>query len=308
MLTKVAEQVGGKAGEEWIGGLTPAFLFWAGGLVAWACRNGWSAGWTELVTGWNGLPEGAGWVLVVVAVLVVRASSRIVEQFDLPVLRLLEGYYDSAEPGNFGVKDVKDRYQELSQIQGSRALSSEQRRELAELEASLRHIPARDEDRMPTRLGNTLRAAERRPLEKYGLDVAVCWPRLWMLLPKEAREDLSEFRTRMDEAARAWVWSMLFLLWTCWAWWALPAGVFSAVFAYWRAVDAAETYGDLLESAFDVHRKKLYEALRLPKPANAAGEQMCGQALTEYLLRGSDSDAIAFSDGIPPGQGQAPAR
>ncbi|MDX1978959.1 MAG: hypothetical protein SFV51_01725 [Bryobacteraceae bacterium] len=296
MLTKVAEQVGGKAGEEWIGGLTHAFLFWAGGLAAWACRNGWYAGWTELVTAWRELPEGVGWVLVVAAVLVVRASSRIVEQFDLPVLRLLEGYYDSAEPGDFGVKDVKDRYQELSQIQGSRALNSEQRRELAELEANLRHIPARDEDRMPTRLGNTLRAAERRPLEKYGLDVAVCWPRLWMLLPKEAREDLSEFRTKLDEAARAWVWSMLFLLSTYWAWWAFPVGVLSAVFAYWRAVDAAETYGDLLESAFDVHRNKLYEAVRWAKPANAAAELQAGRALTEYLLRGSDSPALIFSD------------
>ena len=58
----------------------------------------------------------------------------------------------------------------------------------------------------------------------------------------------------------------------------------------------ARTYGDLLESAFDVHRNKLYEAVRWAKPANAAAELQAGRELTEYLLRGSDSPALIFSD------------
>lgn len=59
---------------------------------------------------------------------------------------------------------------------------------------------------------------------------------------------------------------------------------------------APETYGDLLESAFDVHRNKLYDAARWAKPANAAAELQAGRELTEYLLRGSDSPALIFSD------------
>ena len=42
MLTKLMEGVGDKLADKWIASLlTPAFLFWAGGLLAWISKIGW---------------------------------------------------------------------------------------------------------------------------------------------------------------------------------------------------------------------------------------------------------------------------
>ena len=46
------------------------------------------------------------------------------------------------------------------------------------------------EDVLPTRLGNVLRAAELYPLHRYGIDIAVLWTRLTMLLPDQLQRDI----------------------------------------------------------------------------------------------------------------------
>lgn len=137
--------------------------------------------------------------------------------------------------------------------------------------------------------------SKRRSSVLEWLDAAVCWPRLWLLLPKEAKKDLTETRGGLDAGAVAWLWSVLFLVWTVLAWWAAAVGVVAAVLAHRWMIGAAETYGDLLESAFDVHRTRLYAALRWPLPANAAEEREAGRRLTEYLWRGSDRSGTTFT-------------
>jgi hypothetical protein len=49
------------------------------------------------------------------------------------------------------------------------------------------------DDVLPTRLGNILLAAERYPIERYGVDPVIFWPRLYPLLPAEFRQDYEEF-------------------------------------------------------------------------------------------------------------------
>ena len=42
MPTKFLESLGGKLAERWLSTiLTPAFIFWGGGLGAWIYRHGW---------------------------------------------------------------------------------------------------------------------------------------------------------------------------------------------------------------------------------------------------------------------------
>ncbi len=55
---------------------------------------------------------------------------------------------------------------------------------------------------MPTALGNLLRSAEEYPLVRYGLETAVCWPRLWLLLPSATQETLTRARQSLNDAAR----------------------------------------------------------------------------------------------------------
>jgi hypothetical protein len=71
------------------------------------------------------------------------------------------------------------------------------------------------------------------------------------------------------------------------AWWAVPLGILSALFAYYNwALAAAITYGDLIEASFDLYRHLLYESLRWKLPADPQEERRVGQQLTEYLWRG----------------------
>ena len=67
---------------------------------------------------------------------------------------------------------------------------------LSQLEQRLRRLPVTSALMMPTRLGNVLRAAEERPRMKYGLVAVVCWPHLWMVLDKDAKDELTQFSCR----------------------------------------------------------------------------------------------------------------
>lgn len=46
---------------------------------------------------------------------------------------------------------------------------------------------------LPTRLGNILLAAERYPMERYGIESIAMWPRLYPLLPSQFQQDYEEF-------------------------------------------------------------------------------------------------------------------
>lgn len=184
----------------------------------------------------------------------------------------------------------KNRLHQLSNQALTRCLLqviAELRDEQIALDWQQQHFPLPSQ-LMPTRLGNILRAAEQRPLEKYGLDAIICWPRLWLLLPEAVKKDLQEARADLNSAARVWLWSLLFLIWaTLGAWWAIPLGILSALFAYYGwAIAAATTYGDLIEATFDLYRPLLYQSLRWNLPPEPDEERRVGRQLTEYLWRG----------------------
>lgn len=179
---------------------------------------------------------------------------------------------------------ISDRWQQLARLDPAQ-FTAEQRDEFVQLDWQQIHLPLPNQ-LMPTRLGNILRAAEQRPLEKYGLDGIVCWSRLWLLLPDAVKKDLQEARADLNTAARVWLWSLLFIVWAIWAWWAAPVGIISALFAYYWALDAASNYGELIEATFDLHRHLLYQSLRWNLPTDPDEERRVGQQLTEYLWRG----------------------
>lgn len=178
---------------------------------------------------------------------------------------------------------AEPQYRQLNE----QLLTPTEQETLARIRLALHNLPA-NTDLMPTLLGNILRTAERRPLEKYGLDAIICWSRLWLLLPEAAKKDLQDARTDLNNAARLWLWSILFLVWAALgAWWAIPLGILSALFAYYNwAIAAATTYGDLIEASFDLHRQLLYQALGWKKPDDPNEERRVGQQLTDYLWRG----------------------
>ena len=84
------------------------------------------------------------------------------------------------------------------------------------------------------------------------------------------------------------------MVWIAWAWWVPVVTLIIAFWAYRRALNAAEVYGDLLEAAFDLHRFALYEAMHFPSPKDTSEERKRGQQLTAYLFYGLVTETVTF--------------
>jgi hypothetical protein len=160
----------------------------------------------------------------------------------------------------------------------------------------LRAAPRQDALGMPTRLGDILRAAERRPADKYGLDTIVCWYALWLLLPPETKTELVQARSALDGAARTWLWGALFIVWTPWTWLALPIAVVVPALAYYIGIlPAATLFGELTVSAFDLYRFRLYDDLCLPRPSAPGSERrQDGRRVTSILWEGLDEPGLTY--------------
>lgn len=301
MFTKFWDKLAeGLAGQWTAQVLGPALAFWGGGLLAWVWRYGWS----PLFDGLVALNNPAAYLaLAMGGLMLLAASSAAVTWLQLSVLRLAEGYW----PGPFRrlrfalarrlekrLQAQDERWQELADIAPDQR-TAEQQTEYARLDAELACYPVDPRRLMPTRLGNLLQAAEEYPQVRYGLTMSVCWPRLWLLLPKEAQEALTNARERLNGTARLLTWGVLFAVWTVWAWWAIPVAAAAASAAYWGMLNAAGVYGDLLRAAVDLHRLALYEALRRPLPSGPADEPARGRQLSEYLFRGTGSEKLSFT-------------
>lgn len=292
MTAKVLEGVSGKLAEQWVATLlTPAFVFWAGGLAAYIHRFGW----TQLTKWFTQYPEPLQIAILVFGLCLVAASAFIAQRFDTEVLRGLEGYW---YPGIRRLLQPLTRYQinrrtkleprwtTLNQKLRDNTAKASDREEFMSIDRILRTYPREDYDILPTRIGNILRSAERRPLNDYGLDAIVFWPHLWLLLPESSRKDIQEARAELNNAVRLFLWSILFSVWTIWAWWAIPVALISATFAYCWILDAAETYATLFEATFTIHRKLLYQALGWEQPKDPNEERRVGKQLRNYIWYG----------------------
>jgi hypothetical protein len=311
LLTKFWEGVGGKLGEQLVVRLlTPAFFFWAGGLLAWTWNElgsdvgsrRWIAELERRTETVRELPAALQVALVVGALSALVASALAAERLTPALLRALEGYWPARVSGplqrRFSArrKAILTRLGALAHTRAQRALSPGEQAEMSWLEGRARRLPTAAELMLPTRLGNVLRSAEARPRQQYGLDVAVCWPHLWLVLDETSRQEVAAARGRLDAGARTWLWAVLFAVWTVWAWWAAPIAVALSVATYYTSIlSSAEVYGDLVEATFALRRAELYRALRWPLPASPAEETGTGDALTMYLWRGLAPDGVVYS-------------
>ena len=291
MSAKFLEGFSGKFAEQWTTTLlTPAFVFWAGGAIAAYQKFGWTACSAWFIP----LPEPLQIASLFGIFLTIAISAFIIHRFDLAVIRLLEGYWtkpftaltkcltqrEKHRRNRIKTKLTKlnDRFETLDAIEQTQHF---------QLSTQFNQIP-READLLPTRLGNILRGAERRPTERYGLDAIVCWSRLWILLPEAPRTDLSAARTDLNAAARTWLWSVLFMIWypTLGATWALIGAIGALWIYYTWLLDAATLYAELIIATFDTHRHLLYQSIRWDIPNDPNEERRVGKQLTRYLWLG----------------------
>ncbi len=288
-LTELTKDLPGKWLERLFG---PAFLFWAGGLLLVVGPAGLTAWWQYLLT----LPALAqvGWLAA--ALLLLNASAAVMERLRLALLRLLEGYWPwplrlleapLSALVRRRVKSQQERRSVLLQKKENALLTPAERAELARLEQSLLDFPPDLADLRPTAVGDILRAVERRVVHRYGLDPVLLWPRLWLLLPEDARQEIAAARESLDRLAEAWGWGLCFLVWAIWQPWAAPIALVWMLLATYLARSPARTFAVLVQSAFDLYRWRLYEALHFPVPEEKGdAERAAGEALTRYIQRG----------------------
>ena len=140
---------------------------------------------------------------------------------------------------------------------------------------------------MPTRLGDVLRVAERRPNHSYRLDGVTSWTALYLVMPAETRNALATARAAVNTATRSWLWAALVVLWFPITPWALAVGAVLAALVYRLGVlPRAVTFGALLGASFDLHRMALYDALHLPRPRSLQQEREVTGPQATALLAG----------------------
>ncbi|GAA4091807.1 hypothetical protein [Actinomadura miaoliensis] len=308
MLSKVWEKAGERlTGEAMARLLTPVAVFWFAGLAAWAWRESRerSGGLTRLGTDFAKHPAVLQLTAVVVVALAIIVSALVTQRLSVPLTRLLEGYWPRGRGDRLRRRLHRRRTEDqrrAGRLEARRlagGLSAREADELARLQLRLRNAPGTLEQTMPTRFGNRLRAAELRPGAKHGLDTVACWPHLWLLLDDRVRSEIARGRAEMDMAAHTVWWSLAIVVWTPLAWWALPLGPLLAVAVYYGwLLGAAQTYGDLVEAAFDLFRPRLYQALRWPLPIGPEGERAQGEQVTRYVWQGLAPEHLLFETNV----------
>lgn len=245
--------------------------------------------------------SGTETTLLLVGVLAVAV---LAQPFQIPLVRLLEGYWGSSGPARAVTKVGVDRQRErLGSLKTRAAAPIKDPKDAAAADAITaaaerqRLFPEADSALLPTRLGNVLRSAETRAGAPYGLEGVVAWPRLYPLLPEPVRLTVDDRRDQLDVAARfcsvflcAALLSFALLLPHGW-WLAVPAGcLLLAWLAYRASVTAALAYGEAIRSAFDLHRFDLRRALHLPLPDTRSAERAENAELSAFLVQDWDID------------------
>lgn len=118
----------------------------------------------------------------------------------------------------------------------------------------------------PTWYGDRMQATADRVEAAYGVDLAVLWPRLWLILPEPAVRQLQSARDSFSAAARLAAWAVGYALLACWWWPVAPAAVGCAVVARSRARTALDALAGLIEAAVDVHGRELATRVGLISP------------------------------------------
>lgn len=222
--------------------------------------------------------------------------------FQIPLLRILEGYWP--QRGVLGrLRRLRtDRHRRMAAAGWDQVRALRDKTEHTDSSALAERLltaypppPRLARGCLPTALGNRLRAAEYYPLERYGIDSVVIWPRLRPLLPSEACARLTAARTALDGTVTLLGLSTAFGV--IWPVALLITGERTALAALcllaWPVAWAAHTatqraavaFGQEVRVAFDLHRHLLPRHLGLNVPPNADAERLLWDDLTQFYLR-----------------------
>jgi len=314
MLGSLFDKVTGLFDRRFVLGLLlPVFAFVAGVGALAATLTGWGV----TLSWWQHLDTTRQVTFSIVAAAGIVFTATLLGTQVVTMTRLLEGYWRGVwadkSLGKFGRWLEGKRRTRLSGDDSPAGF----------LRCYLAFAPAELGPVMPTRLGNALRAAESYPgdSERWGIDAAFWWPRLYLIMPDSARAQVDETRASLDQMVVLSTLSAAFgvaalgfvcgglrpLVGLCCA----AGGLLLSRMAYLAAVMSAAVFGDLVRSCFDLFRGDLLTRLGWQIPADLPAERRLWTALSQQLYRRSaSSEAQDLLDAprlppVPPAAEQA---
>ena len=319
ILDAVWKNVGEGSGQRWLTvAITPALVFWiACGVVYYGVVFDWN----QTSAWWSVLSDAQRAFLLMTWAGLIVLTAFAIDVIGESLLRLAEGYWEDIPlVGKRLQSRIRERFtkphirwNELSKKLMARdhpelwtgrnqvlpsPITQDEEKEFNRLDRQLHDLPPRDQ-LTPTILGNLLRAAEWHALSCYGLDSVVVWSRLYPLLSDALREQLDNARTVLDASVRlmfmaivfSGVWVIGGVMTRSWNLAFVVLGGLIFVWLTWSAtISAGATYGELIRSAFDLHRFDLYEAFHLDLPTNTGDERQLGEQLSKLLWRHQDME------------------
>jgi hypothetical protein len=302
MFGSIFDKVAGLFGRRFVLGLLlPTFAFFAGvgALVAT------DLGWIQTISWWKHLGASQQLTMAVAVAAGLVFVATVLGTQVVAITRVFEGYWRWAivdkTLGKAGRKWQRHRQAQLAKDASA----------MGYLREYLAFAPAELGDVLPTSLGNTLRAAESYSgdSERWGLDTAFWWPRLYLIIPDSARGQVDEARASMDQMVVLSALSLAFaavavafgiggLRPAVWVSCAVGALALSWL-TYHTAVTSAAVYGDLVRSCFDLFRSDLLTHLGWPIPDRLPEERALWRVLGQQLYRRSADSADQGLVGAP---------
>ncbi|MCX9011466.1 MAG: hypothetical protein OIN66_10130 [Candidatus Methanoperedens sp.] len=185
-------------------------------------------------------------------------------------------------------------------------------RRLCQLSAELRKFPYNPDynsycqryPEKPTEFGNVIAEYELYSQKQYGMDMMVFWQHLWLILPKESKDDLDLRSARADFNVYMSVLLLLFLpigtigfwfqpnTWYQIFYWNIPvAAIISFLisllgwFAFYRiSISEHKAYGRYIKAVFDLYRFDLAKKLDIKISIFPEIEKNLWEKQTDYFL------------------------
>jgi hypothetical protein len=150
--------------------------------------------------------------------------------------------------------------------------------------------PSSDDDIMPTRLGNVLRAYERLAGYQYALDGVGVLRHIVFVAPPQHVDYLNDQRQLLDLSVRMCFTSLfaslvsIAFLWHHGPWLVIALIPYAVAYISYRgAIVVAHEYGAAISTIIDLDRFALYEYLKLPRPDGTESERKTNADLMDLL-------------------------
>jgi len=156
-------------------------------------------------------------------------------------------------------------------------------------------LPVRTHFVCPTALGNAFAVLEEYPLDRYGMDGVLFWPRLRQVADDKLLNALDNLKMFLDFQLNLSALALIFaieavivgIIKGAGSWW-LAAALALLIFwlTYKAGVRVARTMGTLINTCFDYFRNELLEQFGLTQPENLFEEYQTWLRLGAFLRRG----------------------